>query len=370
MKRILSSLVALSCLFLSSKAFSQNPTTGNFTGGSACDLVVEDFATDPTARGFAYSGFAYSGTQTSGQNLSIAAANPNTDYIITSAPYYLSSGGTVRVGFTIATSTGSSNNYFVNSNNFSLITQVLSSDEQTVLASYTNTVSAANTYCVQVVDADLTAGSLVKYRFIFTSSAGVSGTRIITLDNFTSSSNQQSPLPVTFMSFTAAKTALTNALTWKIAGELNVARYDVERSGNGKTYSVIGSVPAILLTSYSFTDALPLTGSNYYRIKAVDKDAKYKYSPVVQIKSSTKTTTLLRTYPTLATGTITIEHDAYSSGTGLQITSVDGRLVKTILPAQGTQQTQVSVSGFSKGLYIVRYQNSLGETESAKFIKE
>jgi hypothetical protein len=369
MKRTLTSLMAIACLFASSKAFSQNPTTGNFTGGSACDLVVENFSTDPSTRGFTSSGLPWSGTQTSAQNLRQMNVTSNTDYIVTTPAYYINSGGTIRIGFTLSTPAGS-NNYFANGNTFSLETQVLSSNGSTLLASYTASITAAGTYCIQLVDQDITAGTVARYRMIFTSSSSIGTSKVIEFDNFSTASNQQITLPVTFLSFTSAKSGTSNVLTWNISGELNVNRYEVERSGNGKTYSLIGSVSATLLSTYKYTDAAPLGAANYYRIKAVDNDGRFKYSPTVLIKSSTKTTTKLAAYPTVTTNTLTVEHDQYISGSGLQISSLDGRVVKRVIPGKDVQQTQVNVSSLTSGMYFIRYENSIGEVETMKFIKQ
>jgi hypothetical protein len=290
---------------------------------------------------------------------------------VTTPSYALSTTGSVRLGFSLSTLTGS-NNYFVGSNNFTVKVEVISTSGSIVYATLDNlTISNQGTFCIQMFDTDLVSGTNIRYRIYFTSSAGISGTRVINFDNFSIASNQQIILPVTFMSFTASRVTNGNLLTWNVSGESNVNRYEVERSSNGKTYAFLEKVPASQLPTYTYVDGAPLTGSNYYRIRAVDNDGKVKLSPVVQVRSSTKgSTTVLRAYPSPATTTLSVEHDSYVSGTGLQIIGIDGRVVNTVLPTKDAQRTQVNISKLAPGMYFIQYENKMGEVESLKFIKQ
>lgn len=372
MKRILNSSLALACLFLSTKTFSQNTSGGIMSNPSACDQIIENFATNPNTRGFSMSGFAWSGDHTSAESLRIGAVTSSTDYIVTTPGYSLTTTGSVRLGFSLSSPTPGSNDYFVSGNHFVVKVEVLNTSETTVFATLENLViSNQGTFCIQMFDTDLVSGMGIKYRIFFTSSAGVNGTRIVNFDNFSISSNQQIVLPVTFMSFTANRVTNGNLLTWNVSGESNVNRYEVERSSNGKSYNVIGRVTATLSPTYTFTDGAPLTGANYYRIRSIDNDGKFKLSPVVQIRSSTKgSTTLLRAYPSPATTTLSVEHDSYVSGTGLQLIGIDGRVVNTIVPTKDAQRTQVNISNLRPGMYFIQYENRMGEVESLKFIKQ
>jgi hypothetical protein len=369
MKRILNSSLVLVGLVLSVNTFGQNSTTGQILpSATPCDKIEEAFTTDPAIRGFSYSGFYYVGPETAGERLKVLAF-PYSDYIFQTPMYYLASGGTVRVGCTIGTSSGS-NDYFKNGTTLPLTLDVVDGGGNAI-ASYNFTITAAGTYCFEMADLDITAGTNARFRFIFQTPAGVSGSPVLTLDNFTSASNQQIILPVTFLSFTAAKTTTGNLLTWKVTGETNVARYEIERSSNGKSWTKYNQVTASLLTTYTFLDAAPLTGSNYYRIKAVDVDLKYKYTAIVVVKSSSKReTTMLRAYPSPAASTITVEHDVNATGSGIQISSVDGRVVRSLIPAKDAQQTQINVSRLAPGMYFIRFENALGEVETIKFVKQ
>lgn len=91
-------------------------------------------------------------------------------------------------------------------------------------------------------------------------------------------------LPLTWGKFNAVKQNNTALLTWNTLYEINTGRFAVERSADGNNYKEIGSVQAAGTgggkADYTFTDAAPLQGVNYYRIKEYDKDGKFNYSDV------------------------------------------------------------------------------------------
>ena len=97
--------------------------------------------------------------------------------------------------------------------------------------------------------------------------------------------NSLTPLPVNFTSFTVIPVKGDQALLqWQTAQEQNSRDYTIERSSNGSSYLPIGSVAAAGYSSaprnYDFTDATPLKGANYYRLKETDLDNRSMYSIV------------------------------------------------------------------------------------------
>jgi len=215
---------------------------------------------------------------------------------------------------------------------------------------------------------------MVKYRFMFVTSSGVSGTRPIIFDDLAVSSLQQAVLPVTFMSITGTKITAGNKIAWTVGTESNVHHYEIEKSGNGKTYAVIGSVPATGVSAYSFTDGNPGTATAYYRVKSKDNDGYTKISPVVAIKATTtkggRGKIALGAYPTPTKDELFISHDEADMSCALTIVSVDGRMVKSFVPVKGSMQTTINMSAMQPGLYFVRYQAADGEIETIKVVKQ
>jgi hypothetical protein len=93
------------------------------------------------------------------------------------------------------------------------------------------------------------------------------------------------PLPIELIDFVGKNENGINLLNWWTATETNNDYFQVERSADGETFTNIGIVSGNGTTSvkrsYAFTDELPLIGRNYYRLKQVDFDGNFTYSPFV-----------------------------------------------------------------------------------------
>ncbi len=107
------------------------------------------------------------------------------------------------------------------------------------------------------------------------------------LANFSIANVANIILPVNIVSVKAYELNKTVKVDWTALTEINVARYEIERSTNAVDFKAIGTTPAAGSNSvsrqYGFTDAAPLQGYNFYRIKAVDNDGKALYSKVVSV---------------------------------------------------------------------------------------
>lgn len=92
------------------------------------------------------------------------------------------------------------------------------------------------------------------------------------------------PLPVELSSFTLSSTTTTARLNWTTASEKNTSRFAVEMSNDGLTFREIGEVLAGGSSStpraYSFIST-HLDVAAYYRLKIIDTDNTFSYSPVL-----------------------------------------------------------------------------------------
>ncbi|MDN5216461.1 hypothetical protein QQ020_30615 [Fulvivirgaceae bacterium BMA12] len=95
-------------------------------------------------------------------------------------------------------------------------------------------------------------------------------------------------LPVELLSFDATFSQDKVTLEWATASELNNDRFEIYRSGNGTDFVLLGEVQGNGTSSelhiYTFTDNRSPSGTNYYRLKQIDFDGVYEYSPVVSVK--------------------------------------------------------------------------------------
>jgi hypothetical protein len=210
-------------------------------------------------------------------------------------------------------------------------------------------------------------GHAFKLKITFTISGSNPQTKSI--DNFRTSANaSQIILPVHFSSFNANAAANGIALAWNVGTEENLQGYEVEKSNDGRNFVKIGFVAASSQGSYSYTDRTPATAA-YYRIKSVDIDGKFAYSTVASFKGG-KSSIVLKAFPMPVQRGLTIQHSTASNNSKISISSEDGRIIKNIIPTVGSQQTDIDLSTAKAGLYLVRFDNGNGESETLKVIKQ
>jgi hypothetical protein len=115
-------------------------------------------------------------------------------------------------------------------------------------------------------------------------------------------------LPVDLLSFTASVEHNSTQLKWKTVSEIDLDRYGVERSANGISFETIGFVTAAGKATYEFSDNNIATNKIlYYRLKMIDKDGSYKYSPVISIKPLQPNEFSVKIFPGLSKASITAE---------------------------------------------------------------
>lgn len=99
--------------------------------------------------------------------------------------------------------------------------------------------------------------------------------------------NWSLPLPVQLSFFQVHKNNLTVLLNWNTSSENNNKEFVIERSADGNKWEQIGLVASKAdngnssnKLDYTFTDKNPLGNANYYRLKQIDFDNKFEYSPI------------------------------------------------------------------------------------------
>ena len=175
-------------------------------------------------------------------------------------------------------------------------------------------------------------------------------------------------LPVVFSNFTLQSQDGQVALQWQTATEQNTQYFDIERSPNGTDFSSIGKQSAAgnstLKTTYQFVDRLPFSGTNYYRLKQVDKNGAVQYS-AIKILNSPRLLDF-QVYPNPANNLLFIKTNLPSSlkwkGT---ILNVKGELVKEILFANKLTDP-IHIEQISTGVYVLKIVDAITNTVVAQ----
>lgn len=102
------------------------------------------------------------------------------------------------------------------------------------------------------------------------------------------------PLPVNFLNISAKRLENNIAsVSWSVADEKDVLKYDIERSADGIHFQYLGSVSAINagqnIQSYSYVDYQCPSGIVFYRVKEVSQSS-HSYSKLVNVSGSSNVT--------------------------------------------------------------------------------
>jgi hypothetical protein len=214
------------------------------------------------------------------------------------------------------------------------------------------------------------AGGSYRFQFEITPVTGNGdGNSTVTFDDFrTNGTLAQAPLPVNFIDFEAKKISGGVQLTWKVAGEENVNRYEVERSTDGRNFTSVGSVATTKRDVYTYFDNRSST-TVYYRIKNVDNDGKFKYSTIARLVNG-KSEIVLKAFPQPVANQLTVQHPVVKGNTILTLSAADGRIVRTLKASSGSMQTFVDMSTLQKGMYLIRFDGGDGNVETMKVLKQ
>ncbi|MBI1343704.1 MAG: T9SS type A sorting domain-containing protein [Terrimonas sp.] len=132
----------------------------------------------------------------------------------------------------------------------------------------------------------------------------------------------QSTLPVHLLSFSGRYVGTSTLLSWTAENEDKFRQYEVERSDNGRDFEQVGSISPAggvgITRSYSLADNLASVNGNvfFYRLKLVDLDGRFSYSPTVLIRRSSKAVSGIVINPNpVVNGNATVRMTAVAKGT-------------------------------------------------------
>lgn len=176
-------------------------------------------------------------------------------------------------------------------------------------------------------------------------------------------------LPVKLASFNIKSTNNTVALNWITAQEINAEVFEVERSFDGINWVTVGEVAAKgnswIPSNYSYSEVIKSGSTFTYRLKMVDIDGKFEYSPIVKITlNSIAVSGSVKTYPNPATNFFAV--DGVTAGTQLQVVNMNGAVVKMINGY--VANSKVSLSGMLAGNYVVKVVDANGSSQALKMI--
>ncbi|MEO6722928.1 MAG: T9SS type A sorting domain-containing protein [Ferruginibacter sp.] len=187
------------------------------------------------------------------------------------------------------------------------------------------------------------------------------------------------PLPVQFLNVTAKQKNNQVAINWSTGTEISNKYYDVEKSiDGGSNWMLVATQKtdgnSSIVKKYDAYDIRPVPGINYYRIKQVDQDGKYKYSVTVTVKILIeKTSALVLGNPFIHD--IPIEFlSKGNESVSLTLYDLTGKRVandKWNIPKGSSRKAFDKAGNIKKGMYILNITGENGEViYKGKLIKQ
>ncbi len=177
-----------------------------------------------------------------------------------------------------------------------------------------------------------------------------------------------SVLPVSLISFTAVSQGNSSLLSWQTASEVNTKAFIIEASKDGNLFTAIGSVPAKgkAANTYTLTDLNPYKGLNYYRIKMVDQNGSFTYSPVRTVLFTGKSLIVVKPNP--AINSTTIYFDKEIAVSYILVTDMQGKIIKQISAKNVFGSYTLNTSDFAAGTYLIKIIPVTGAPSSVKLV--
>ncbi|TVT39095.1 T9SS type A sorting domain-containing protein [Hymenobacter setariae] len=172
------------------------------------------------------------------------------------------------------------------------------------------------------------------------------------------------PLPVTLTSFSVAVQGAGVVANWATASEQHNAGFEVQRSADGASFTTLATVAGMGTTqsahTYSYFDAAPLRTTSYYRLKQLDLDGTFAYSPVVAVQVAAASTAALSIYPnpTADRATVTWETPIESAGRWY-LTNSTGQVVHAeLLSGESASTLTLDLQAYPAGSYVLTVESA------------
>lgn len=170
-------------------------------------------------------------------------------------------------------------------------------------------------------------------------------------------------LPVELTTFSAKISDSNVILNWQTATEVNNYGFDVERRSDNEVWKKIGFVQGSGNSNspkkYSYIDK-PNAGSSFnYRLKQIDTDGKYVYSPEVEVKLEDPADfSVKQNFPNPFNPATMIEYSIPSdNNVEIKVFNVLGMEVATLLNENeqaGVHSVEFDASNLSSGIYFYK----------------
>ncbi len=178
-------------------------------------------------------------------------------------------------------------------------------------------------------------------------------------------------LPVSLLDFHATALDKHVEVSWATTSEINNDFFTVQKSIDGKSWSVIGIVDGVensdKLTNYGFTDRAPVIGIQYYRLIQTDLNGNSTFSHVASVNFNIGLSKTVNVFPNpvVNIATITVE-GTYENAVIIIFNSMGKKVME--LNNQSGNRFEINTSGLEEDIFTVEihHENGVNFTKIVK----
>ncbi len=174
-------------------------------------------------------------------------------------------------------------------------------------------------------------------------------------------------VPLKLLAFTALlKEGNKVSLNWQTENEINTVKFVLQKSVDGINWVDLFEVKAKQKYSntYQTVDFDPVQGTNYYRVKILDKDQSYTYSAIETIKLLSNVANKCFVVPNPTVNFADIHFSQPVTSPVIEVFDAKGMLVKKETVMGPILQYRLVTSGMAAGVYTIRVKNASGNFSS------
>lgn len=170
-------------------------------------------------------------------------------------------------------------------------------------------------------------------------------------------------LPVKLVSFAATANNKANVLNWEFATGSTYDEVTIQRSADGRAFADMHTIlPG--KEQYAFSDAAPLQGANYYRLKIMSDNGQVTYSTIAVVKRNGSQAGSITVAPIPAQDQITISNsDITLNNSAATITNMQGVVVARF---QINGSNVVPMGNWPAGVYLLHIEGN----EAIRIVKQ
>jgi hypothetical protein len=181
-------------------------------------------------------------------------------------------------------------------------------------------------------------------------------------------------VPVRLSTLEARSNGNDARLDWKVVCFLDYAKFEIQRSADGTTYTTINTFEADQLRCrqpFDYTDA-NIRGKAFYRIKVGDLDGRIYNSKIVAVIGKEKDFEINSLIPTIVTTTALLSISSASTDNAeIAIINFQGTVVKrlAIKLNKGVTELTINTDNLPKGSYILTLINGFSDRKMVRFTR-